>query len=509
MPPVVRVVDRQDVAQEMMDERPELLGRARRSPHRRLRRHLEPAPMRVEDRLDVELLLVAEVVVDRRQVRPAPARRSSGPRATRTPSRRTPRPPPPATALSSHLVLPSSCSVPNTCFKQTFQSTVSFFGQASRRIEPFRGRPISGDGSDERRISTCSAEFVFYNLAIMQVDRGGENPCMHSIGCENRQPADRPVYAVFGDDHVPGPRVDEAIVRAVFPEADDEAAVRRFSGAGRAGRRAGRVRTLPFFCRRRLVIVEEADPFVTKHRKELEAYVVKPGASGTCSSRSSNGRRPPSWPSWWRRWAWRSSAMPCPRSRRQVVAWLTQYARTRCDAQLDPGAANLWSSWWAWRSESWRPRSRSWRSTPAMPKRIERADVARMVGAGRVETIWKALDAATTGQAGSALESRQPPGGRRDPDAAAGGDERIAAQGPPRRPAPRCPAHAGRGVPEAGIPPFAVEKTGKQHAHLGPRRVDRLPAMLLQADLDLKGGSRRPPRGPRTPPGRPLPPRAD
>ena len=46
----------------------------------------------------------------------------------------------------------------------------------------------------------------------------------------------------------------------------------------------------------------------------------------------------------------------------------------------------------------------------------------------------------------------------------------------------------------AGIPPFAVTKTGEQHAHLGPRRVDQLPATLLRADLDLKGGSSAVPR---------------
>ena len=46
----------------------------------------------------------------------------------------------------------------------------------------------------------------------------------------------------------------------------------------------------------------------------------------------------------------------------------------------------------------------------------------------------------------------------------------------------------------AGIPSFAVDKTRRQHAHLGPSRVDQLPAMLLQADLDLKGGSSLDPR---------------
>ena len=46
----------------------------------------------------------------------------------------------------------------------------------------------------------------------------------------------------------------------------------------------------------------------------------------------------------------------------------------------------------------------------------------------------------------------------------------------------------------AGIPAFAVDKTRKQHAHLGPHRVDQLPAILLKADLDLKGGSSLEPR---------------
>jgi DNA polymerase III subunit delta len=46
----------------------------------------------------------------------------------------------------------------------------------------------------------------------------------------------------------------------------------------------------------------------------------------------------------------------------------------------------------------------------------------------------------------------------------------------------------------AGVFPSAIEKTGRQHAHLGPRRVDRLPATLLRADLELKGGSSADPR---------------
>ena len=81
MPPVVRVVDRQDAAQEVMDEPPELLGRRRRLASTSASSALEPATMRIQHRLDVELLLVAEVIVHRRDVRPGPLadRRGSAP----------------------------------------------------------------------------------------------------------------------------------------------------------------------------------------------------------------------------------------------------------------------------------------------------------------------------------------------------------------------------------------------------------------------------------------------
>lgn len=118
-----------------------------------------------------------------------------------------------------------------------------------------------------------------------------------------------------------------------------------------------------------------------------------------------------------------------------------------------------------------------------------------MVGAGRIETIWKVLDAATTGHGDVAMEHL---------------DHLIAAG---EYPVGLLAAmsfsllkihHAGRlrrarmkledACREAGIPYVAVEKTQRQHAHLGPRRVDQLPELLLQADLDLKGSTKLEPR---------------
>jgi DNA polymerase-3 subunit delta len=126
---------------------------------------------------------------------------------------------------------------------------------------------------------------------------------------------------------------------------------------------------------------------------------------------------------------------------------------------------------------------------------IELNDVITLVGAGRVETIWKCLDAAAAGQASAALAQL---------------DHLLAAG---EQPIPALAAmsanllklhHAGllraarlnldEACRHAGIPPFAFDKTRRQHAHLGPSRVDQLPATLLRADLDLKGGTSLEPR---------------
>ena len=70
MPPVFGVVDRQDSAQEVVNETTKLIGRCRR--HGRFRvGSIKATAMGIQNRLDVKLLLVAEMVVDRRHVGPA------------------------------------------------------------------------------------------------------------------------------------------------------------------------------------------------------------------------------------------------------------------------------------------------------------------------------------------------------------------------------------------------------------------------------------------------------
>jgi DNA polymerase III subunit delta len=311
-----------------------------------------------------------------------------------------------------------------------------------------------------------------------------------------RQPV-HPVYAVFGTDHYLVRESISAVSRSVFPDPAGEAAITRFPGTqAKLADVQDELFTLPFLSRRRLVIVEEADPFVTKHRKELEAYVERPSSTGILLLQV-------------KQWTVTTNlakrvdklglAIDCnavpEKQAGKVVSWLIQYVQTRCDAQLEPAAANLLVELVGLEIGILASEVEKLAVYAGETKRIERADVARMVGAGRVETVWKALDAATTGHARTALELL---------------DNLLAAGEMPVMLLAAMSAslvkihHAGRlrrarlGLDEAcriaGINPYFASKTGEQHAHLGPRRVDQLPATLLRADLDLKGGSSAEPR---------------
>ena len=86
-------------------------------------------------------------------------------------------------------------------------------------------------------------------------------------------------------------------------------------------------------------------------------------------------------------------------------------------------------------------------------RRIRRADVSRMVEAGRIETVWKVLDAATTGHAAEAIgDLDQLAGLRRIPRQGSGRLDHLAAQDPPRRPAARLPDEPRRGLPDRRHP---------------------------------------------------------
>ncbi len=302
------------------------------------------------------------------------------------------------------------------------------------------------------------------------------------------------IYAVYGDDSFLRRESLREIRRAALPGEDDDISVARFAGENAAlADVLDEVRTLPFFSKRRLVIVEGADPFVTAHRKELEAYAENPSDNGifvlTVKTWPSNTKLA-------KLVEKVGASIECKGPQdRVLLPWLVHMASSRYKATLEQDAASLLLELVGPEVGLLVSDLEKLSVYVGLKNKIRREDVARMVGAGRIESVWKMIDAATTGKSELALEHL---------------DSLITAG---EHPVGLLSAmtvsllkvhHAGRlrrrrvelrdACGASGIPPFAVETTRAQHAHLGPDRVDRIPNTLLKADIDLKGGSQLTPR---------------
>ncbi|MFO0959969.1 MAG: DNA polymerase III subunit delta [Isosphaeraceae bacterium] len=304
---------------------------------------------------------------------------------------------------------------------------------------------------------------------------------------------ERPVYALYGDDPFLKSEARQAILARLGGD-DDSPALSRFVGdsAGLADV-LDELRTLPFLAPRRIVVVESADGFVSAHRRELEAYVEAPSSTGVLVLEVRLGRQHQP------KQAFVDKAPPTARkgmAERDLPRWLQKLAEVRHQAKLEPDAACLLVEL-VGNSGMLAAEGAKLATAVAAKGRIEAPDVARNVRAGRIETIWNALVAATTGDGARAvvlldrlLDSGESPIGLL---AAMSANLRKLYHAGELRKRKLTPAEAAKA---AGIPAWgeAVDKMIKQHGHLGPGRVGELPRMLLRADLDMKGYSSLPPR---------------
>lgn len=304
----------------------------------------------------------------------------------------------------------------------------------------------------------------------------------------------RSLYSVVGDDPYLRGEVIGTIARTVLGEAHDDWAVTRLSGESASlADVLDEARLLPFLARRRVVLVDEADKFVSAHRSELESYGEHPSETGVLVLMVK------SWPSNTRlaklfdRVGW---TIECKSPKESELApWLVGMAKVHAGKALDEHSARLLVELVGPDAGVLVSELEKLITYVGERPRIERADVTRMVGNGRIETVWRILDAATTGKASEALE---------DVDRLIASGENavglLAAMTASLRKVHRSgmlrlrKKDAKDACREAGIPPFAVTQTLAQHTHLGPARVAGLPALLLRADLDLKGSTQLPPR---------------
>jgi DNA polymerase-3 subunit delta len=300
-----------------------------------------------------------------------------------------------------------------------------------------------------------------------------------------------PVYVLPGDEEFLK-RQALSLIRQIVLEADDNA----FGLSTHAGDKAAfatvfdELDTLPFLSPRRLVVIENADPFVTLNRPALEKYVTEPAAHGvlvldvkawpantrlaklvspdgtiTCKAPA-----PYKLPEWCVRWATARHGKQLAQPAAQLLVELVGPDMGLLDQELAKLAVYVGDR-----------------------SRIDSPDVDKLVGSSRAENTWKIFDAIGNGRAGEALqildrlfEQGEEPmrvlGAfsmqlRRLAQAA-----RLTQQG----------QSLAAALDRAGVPPFAVKGCEQQIRHLGRRRLDRLYDWLLELDQGLKGGSELP-----------------
>jgi DNA polymerase-3 subunit delta len=301
------------------------------------------------------------------------------------------------------------------------------------------------------------------------------------------------VYALHGDDDFLKRQALAVLRQRLLGPGDDSFGLSAHPG-DKATFAAVReeLETVPFLSPRRLVVVENADPFVTRYRAALEKYMTQPAATGVLvldvKSWVATTRLAKLVPG--------DATITCktPAAHR-LPDWCVQWAAARHGKQLAAQAARLLVDLVGPDMGLLDQELAKLAVYVGEARRIDAGDVDQLVGSSRMESTWKIFDAIGGGRAGEALGilDRLFDQGE-EPLRILGAFSlqmrrlaqayRLSRQGRPLAVA----------LEEAGVPAFGVKAGEQQMRHLGRRRLEKLYEWLVEADLGLKGSSQLPPR---------------
>jgi DNA polymerase-3 subunit delta len=303
----------------------------------------------------------------------------------------------------------------------------------------------------------------------------------------------QPVYALAGDEDFLKRQVVVALQALVLGQPGESFGLSTHTGDKAVFAAVhDELQTLPFLSPRRLVVVENADPFVTRYRAALEKYVATPAPNGVLVLDVK------SWPANTKlaRLLPTSATIVCKvLSGDRLLDWCVQRAAAPYGKQLSAAAAELLVELVGAELGQLDQELAKLAIYVGDTAKIDTDDVDRLVGSSRAESTWKIFDAMAAGRPADALEilDRLFDQGE-EPVRVLGAFSmqlrrlaqayRLNQQGRPLFAA----------LADAGVPPFAVKSAEQQLRHVGQRRAERLYDWLLETDLGLKGNSVLPPK---------------
>ncbi|MBU4399184.1 MAG: DNA polymerase III subunit delta [Planctomycetes bacterium] len=331
-----------------------------------------------------------------------------------------------------------------------------------------------------------------------------------------------PVCAVFGDETFLRRQAILCLRSAVLGDDDGDFSLTAFEGRGTPFRDVHEeLSTVAMFGGgRRLVVVEQADDFVSRWRAELEDYIAKPSRSGVLAldlhSLPGNTRL-------YKMIAADGLLIDCraPAPAR-LTKWLADWAKRRHGVHLNPTAADVLAEIVGPELGLLDQELAKLALLAGDDRKITPEMVQRNVGGWRAKTTWEMLDAAMDGNVAEAmlqldrlLSSGEQPIGllgqisaslRRFAAAtrlvlqAEAEAKKVSGTFCAKHPSGRSgkrfltPFSLRGALEQAGVRSFVLQKAERQLRLLGRHRGEQLYRWLLQADLDLKGKSTMPPR---------------
>ena len=302
-----------------------------------------------------------------------------------------------------------------------------------------------------------------------------------------------PLYVLHGDEAFLKRQVLLALrTRALGPDADESVVSAHPGDKAQFAAVWDELETAPFFAAKRLVVVESADPFVTRFRGLLEKKVKQLPATGVLVLDVKL------WPSNTKlaKMVDNAVTMVCkaPTSYK-VAGWCADWSSARYQKQLPAAAAQLLVDLAGADMGQLDQELQKLAIYVGDKAKIDVTDVDQLVGRSRAENTWKIFDALAEGRTAEALrmldrlfdQGEEP---MRVLGAFALQLRRLAQAG---RMATQG-ATLGAALEKVGVPPFGVVAAEKQVRSLGRGRAAKLYDWLLEINMGLRGENPLPER---------------
>lgn len=305
----------------------------------------------------------------------------------------------------------------------------------------------------------------------------------------------QPFYVLSGDEDFLKRRALSLIVPLVLGDADPAYALTTFPGdKADFSTVRNELDSVSFFSDRRLVVVDQADPFVTKFRPQLEAYVAEPSATGVLvldvkafPATTKLAKAVPD-----------AAHLVCkapPEYR--LPLWSVEWCQARYGKKLTTPAAQLLVELVGPTMGVIDQELQKLKDFVGERPAIDVPDVDGLTGRSRSANVFKIMDAIGDGKPAAALKILD--------GLFEEGEAPLAVLGALgsqlRKLARAARMHNSKmnlddALTKAGVPtwPQARESARKQMRHLGMNRLLKIYDWLLETDAGLKGGNPLPDR---------------